>query len=141
MIIQLQPEQVSEYWEMIKHGAASAMGLAYDHAYTNNLFIALLNNTHQCWLIFNDEREVQAMGIACVIEENLTGRVHYHIDAFYSYSTLTDELALEAKTYVSTVARQHGCTSIRALTDNPRAMRLLELLGFKAEKSEYLLYV
>jgi hypothetical protein len=140
MIVQLQPEQISHYWEIIRYAATAAMELEPPaHEYSQALFTALLSETHQCWLILNSEGNPSAMGITCILEENLTGIRRLHVDAFYSYYTLSEELALEAAAYVKQYALANGCQHIRALTNNPRAMRLLELVGFVANKTEYLL--
>ena len=79
------------------------------------------------------------MGITCVVEESLTHRRCLHIDAFYSYHTMSDELTLEAGAYIRQFARASNCKQVRTLTYNPRAMRLLELIGFRIGKTEYLL--
>lgn len=140
MIVQLQPDQISEYWQQIKYGATAAMELLPPaNEYTQALFTGLLSGTHQCWLIFDDERELSAMGITCIVQENLTGISRLHVDAFYSYNTLSEELAHEATEYVKAFARDSGCKQIRALTNNPRASRLLAIAGFYTGKTEYLL--
>lgn len=143
MIIQLQPDQVSEYWDKIKPGAISAMELdpldPQTSVFSNNLFISLLNGTHQAWLLFNDARDVYAMGVTCILEDRLTNARSLHVDAFYSFHTLTDELAHEATEYVSKYAAANGCVQIRALTSQHRAARLLELVGFCPNKTEYIL--
>jgi len=140
VILQLQPDQISEYWQQIKYGATAAMELAPPaNEYTQALFTGLLNGTHQCWLIFDGERELSAMGITCIVQENLTGISRLHVDAFYSYKTLSEELAREATEYVKQFARDSGCKQIRTLTSNPRATRLLAIAGYYTGKTEYLL--
>lgn len=140
MIVQLQPEQISLWWDQIKYAACAAMETD-SVAYVQSLLSALLSETHQCWLILDDERELCAMGITCVVEVDLTARKYLHIDAFYSYQTLTEPLAKEATEYVKKFAVANGCGQIRALTNNPRASRLLAVAGFYTGKTEYLLSV
>jgi hypothetical protein len=134
---------VSEYWAKIKPAAIAAMELdpldPNTSEYSNNLFISLLNSTHQAWLIMDDERELYAMGITCIVEDNLTDVRSLHVDAFYSFQTMTDELARDATASMREYACTVRCERIHALTGNPRAARLLELVGFKAGKMEYLL--
>lgn len=139
MIIQLQPEQVSEYWFSIKYAACAAMETDSPE-YVQSLLRALLSETHQCWLIM-DEGELVAMGITCIVEEALTGKRQLHIDAFYSYTTLSDELAHQATDYVSEYAAANNCSVIRSLTNNPRASRLLVAMGFYNGKQEWLLNI
>jgi len=140
VIVQLQPDQISEYWWQIKYGATHAMELEPPaNEYTQALFAGLLSGTHQCWLMFDEDRNLSAMGITCIVQENLTGINRLHIDAFYSYSTLSEDIALEATEYVKAYARDSGCKQIRALTSNPRAARLLAIAGFYTGKTEYLL--
>jgi N-acetylglutamate synthase-like GNAT family acetyltransferase len=107
--------------------------------YTQSLLAALLSGTHQCWLIFNEENVPCAMGITCILEENLTGIKCLHVDAFCSYDTLSEELARDATEYVKHFAIASGCKQIRALTNHSRAVRLLEMVGFVSHKTEYLL--
>lgn len=143
LIIQLQPNQISEYWHQIKPGAISALELdpldPKTSEYSNSLFIALLNGANQAWLIFNDARDVYAMGITSILEDLLVGVRMLHVDAFYSYQTLSDELAQEATHSVLAYAKANNCTKLHALTSNPRAARLLELVGFHANKTEYVM--
>jgi len=140
VILQLQLDQVSEYWFQIKYGAVAAMELELPaNEYAQALLIGLLSGTHQCWLIFDDDHNLSAMGITCIVQENLTGISRLHVDAFYSYNTLSEELAREATEYVKKFARDSGCKQIRTLTSNPRAMRLLAIAGFYTGKTEYLL--
>lgn len=138
MIIQLQPEQISMWWDKIKYAACAAMETD-SAAYVQSLLSALLSGTHQCWIIFDDERELVAMGITCIIEVDLIAKKYLHVDAFYSYQTLNDELVREATDYVKSFAVANGCGQIRTLTGNPRAARLLEVAGFYTGKTEYLL--
>ena len=140
MIVQLQPEQISMWWDRIKYAACAAMETE-SPAYVQSLLSALLSETHQCWLILDDERDLCAMGITCVVEVDLTARKCLHIDAFYSYQTLSEELAREATEYVKKFAVANGCSHIRTLTSNPRAARLLSVAGFYTGKTEYLLNV
>jgi len=140
VILQLQPDQISEYWYQIKYGAIAAMELELPaNEYSQALLTGLLSGTHHCWLMFDDERNLRAMGITCIVEENLTGLLQLHIDAFYSYNTLSEDIAREATEYVKQYARDSGCKQIRALTNNPRAARLLAIAGFYTGKTEYLL--
>jgi len=140
VILQLQPDQVSEYWWQIKYGAMHAMELEPPaNDYLQALLIGLLGGTHQCWLIFDDDHNLSAMGITCIVQENLTGISRLHVDAFYSYNTLSEDAVEEATIYVKKFARDSGCKQIRALTSNPRAARLLTIAGFYTGKTEYLL--
>lgn len=140
MIVQLQPEQISMWWDQIKYAACAAMETE-SPAYVQSLLSALLSETHQCWLIFDEDRNLTAMGITCVIELDLTARKYLHIDAFYSYDQLNEQLAREATEYVKAFAKANGCSHIRTLTNNPRASRLLAVAGFYTGKTEYLLHV
>lgn len=140
MILQLQPEEISVYWDQIRYAAIAAMELEPPaNEYAQALLTALLSGTHQCWLIMDAAKEPCAMGITCILDESLTGVRRLHLDAFYSYQTLSEYLAKEATNYVVKYARDVGCTQIRALTSNPRAMRLLAIAGFYTGKTEYLL--
>lgn len=107
--------------------------------YTQALFSALLSETHQCWLIMDEEHTPCAMGITCILQDKLTGVSQLHIEAFYSYNTLSEELAHEATEYVKKFALASSCKQIRALTSNTRAMRLLDIAGFYTGKTEFLL--
>lgn len=146
MIIQLQPEQISDLWEGIKHGIVQVGRITGGdiQGKLNNVLRNLLSGRFQCWIIYDeleDGKKIHALGITYVLKDKLTNDDELIIYTLYGYRKISDELAVDAIDKLKAYAKAVGCVKIHAFTKNKRVTELMELTNFKSEYQFYSLEV
>ena len=141
MFIKLQPEQVSFFWGMIKHGAIVANKIPDEHSqdYTIDLLYKILSGLSQCWLGVADvdgKRTVRYMIITKIIENRFTDFKILYIDALYSYNMEFD-WAREAFKKLSEFGRANECQLMFAETAYKQVETIIESTGVKKCASLY----
>jgi len=134
MIIKLTPEQIADYWSMIKHGVVIANRLRVDKVEetTNKLLERLLIGKAQCWLgynIKNGEREFSAFGLT-TIEESSIGEVYLFLHTLYGFRLISPELLEEIVPKLEVFAHDSGCSKMVTLTANKRLQEYYTSQGF-----------
>ena len=147
MLIRLRPTQISLLWEDIKYSAIQANNIPQHNqgAYANKLLENLLSAKFQCWIVFdfNEEnnRQIHAIGITTIIEDNISGLRTLEILSLYGYRTLTDVIAMEGMRDLKEFARKHGCLVIKASTNVQRIKNLAKLTRFEPKYETFELEV
>lgn len=144
MIIALQPSQVSVFWDSIKHAFSQTNPCpeGVDSAtYFNGLLENLLTQKFQVWLVFryaeNGEKNIHAIGITNITQDNLTGEKILHIESLFGVRKLSDELAKESFQELIKYAKNVGCRGIQARSTVPRIFDLALTVGFKKSYEVY----
>lgn len=145
MIIQLQPEQVTEFWPGIKEmlHEVERVNLASKEQ-LNQALKSILSGEYQCWVSFTgqrEQRELHALCLTCIVSDALTGQSRLVVDSVYGYRVVSSELVREFVEIMRKFATASKCAYIVTMTNIPRAIHLLLGAGFVQGKTEYLLEV
>lgn len=124
MIIKLTPEQVSVYWDMIRHGVVVTYrpSKLEEANITNKLLENLLIGKAQCWMGFNIVEGKREFSAFCVtlLEETSVGQIQLLIHTLYGFRFITPELLSEAMPMMEKFALTSGCSRIIMYTNNSR---------------------
>lgn len=135
MILQLQPEQLSAFWDSFKEVMLRTNPVAEKHQqkYLNHALTQLMSGKWQAWIVFrfNDEKEkvVHALGVTVLMDDVLTGLRTVKILALYGLRPLDDELAKESFGEFVKYAKNVKCEQVIADTNVERIKELLTLVG------------
>lgn len=138
MILQLQPEQISAFWDSFKEIMLRTNPVNERHRqkYLNHVLDQLMSGKFQAWIVFrfNEKKEkmVHALGVTVLMDDVLTGLKTVKILALYGLRPLDDELARESFREFVKYAKNTGCEQVIADTNVERIKELLTLVG--AEK-------
>ncbi len=131
MIIQLLPEQITAYWEVIKFGVLSVNVMVSEQKtvlYCRNLLKNLLSGKYQCWLVLAEDREIKAIMITRIIEDIGDIR-HLFVDVVYGYKASTQAEKEEVGEHLKKFAAQLGCERILAYVVNELGERAARGIG------------
>lgn len=136
MLVQLLPEQISEYWDLI---APSIEGSLPPFVYASkekmiNILYALLSSDMQCWFIVNSKESIKGKNIIAIvtttiIEEGASKIKNLQIFTLFSRKVLTDSLFKDAYNTLSKFAKSKGCFRIVAYSDVERIISVVSRLG------------
>jgi len=140
-VIRLLPVQVVKLWEAIKYGVIRADEVKEKdrQVYLNELLHALLNEKAQCFVRLSDDRRLLAMLITRFQVNKITGDKELYLQGLYSWEAVNDEVWQHDMDFVKEFARREKCNRITFKSNNPRAMEIGELSGFKENIREFVL--
>ncbi len=139
MIINLQPHQISAFWDAIKEALvqANAVPIELQADYTNSALEKLLAGKFQAWLAYRltDEgkKNIHAVIITSLVEDQLFGFRTLIIHSLYSYRLIKEDLIAEAMEQFKEFARANDCQRIQAETNNDRTFEIMRIAGFTKE--------
>lgn len=142
MLIELQPAQISVFWNEIKHGVIQSNNIPANRQeeYTSNVLTKLLSGQFQAWLCFtevDEGRKIHAIGVTTLLQDNLYGYNRLHGLSLYGYRTLTTDLALDAVETLRKYARNNRCEAFTLDTSIPRVAELARLGGMQETVTRY----
>lgn len=132
MVIRILAQQIPRFWVAIKF-AASATASIPNHdkeLYLNNLLASLLNDTAQCFIRYNDEKELLAIAITRFIQDEITGEKTLFINCLYSFKGVDNEEWEHDFGLIKDFAKSSGCKKITTYSNNPRVFEIVKLTGF-----------
>ena len=147
MILQLQPKDVSAFWEGIKICLVRANEVSDEHyeEYTLNALEKLMSGKLQCWVVFNYDEEgrknIRTMFITSIMEDRVFGYRSLYIEALYGFRKFTDVEALETIEQLKKYCKNTKCRYVRAITSNERVKEIAQMLGFQVLAASYSLEV
>lgn len=136
MIIQLTPEQITEYWAQIKHVILETQ-TAVNLRGVNNVLLRLMSGEYVVWVGVDDQRQITAIALTMMYEDRISEEKILELSAVYAFRKMPVELRQEAMKLFEKYANNCGCTKIRAVTQNPRAIQLMEEIGFTNKSCVY----
>jgi hypothetical protein len=129
VIFKLTPDSVVKYWDQIRFAALSTVRLSStSEEYSAGLLSSLMSGKMQCWFIVSDDDKLKTVALTR-IQEDGAGVKHLIIDCGYGYSPTTKEDKGEIIKYLMAFARNTGCRTVYAYTDNPMAGNAMEKMG------------
>lgn len=135
MVIRLQPTQVADFWDAIKHAIVCANAVPEDKVqeYTNRALENLLSGRHECWVTIDDsegKREIVAIGITSILQDRFLGFSYLYVDTVFGFRRMSTELGVESLEAAKLYAKNNGCTCVKGYTNNERVKQLGRLAGF-----------
>lgn len=133
MIIKVLPNQIPQLWDAIKFAAVSVDRIGENERplYLNRLLAALLNDTAQCFVRMNGERQLQGIAITRFTQDEVTGERSLFINCLYSFQGVDRDQWESDFAYIREFAKVSGCKNITAYSNNPRVFEIVESVGFK----------
>lgn len=147
MIIRLQPEQIADYWDIIKHAACQTNNISTEVAeeYSNNLFQLLLMERYQAWAGFDvlEDGSKRFIGvlITAIFYDELAARRSLHLYGIYAFRAVDDSMLKEGLSAVLQFAKSEHCYQIFGFTNNERLLRFLEENNFLVDIKRFALEV
>ena len=124
MLNKLLPNQVSAYWDSLKHGIEQSCPA--DTVLTpdglNKYLIALMSGTLQAWMCtdkVNDKFDYFGNLITKIQADDITGEKVLLLVSLYMFQSAEDRLWLDAYMSLEDYARANSCKKIVAYTTNP----------------------
>lgn len=142
-LIQLQPMQISALWENIKQSVliAQAVPLEKQEVYSTKLLKNLMSGKFQCWVVRNANKELVAIGVTTIVQDNMFDTVNLHILSIYGVRILTPDIADSSFQLFLDFARRCKCEKIVMSTNVQRVIDLADAQGFKDVAHLYEMYV
>lgn len=134
MVIRLLPDQIEKVWEAIKYAYIKAgyhIKKEEIPQYLYKLLVNLLSNRAQCFIALSENRELEAILITKITEDNISGERTLFTDALYSFKKSTESEWMERLELLKEFARKSGCTAITSYSAVPQIFALLSSLGFE----------
>lgn len=137
MVIMMQPEQVSAYWDAIKHGLiiANRPNPMKEQEFCTKVLERLLSGKAQCWVSVTDvegQRVFNAFGIT-TIEETSLGEVYLFLHSLYAFRIIPEIDLKDMLPILAKFADSVGANKLVTFTKVARLKSLYESWGFTQE--------
>lgn len=136
MIVQLQPEQVTHYWDGIKLALTEANRIEFEYRekFLNHALSNLLSGRFQCWVVFDwddaETRRIYAIVVTSLVESKLYNSISLYIDCLYAFRKMSQEIIDDGIQKLKQYALNSGCSEIVAESSHPRVNEILEAHSF-----------
>lgn len=146
MIVRLIPEQITIFWDAIRHAAIQSNGVTEDQAYEygKNLLLKLLSEKAQAWLIYDYvddkkiDKQVHGIGITELTHNQGTGVQALLLSAIYVFRPTSEQDYKEAIDEVKKFGKNAGCTEMFTYSHTERQFHLMEdVAGFKMRCKQF----
>lgn len=132
MIAMVPAEKIPDLWNTIKFVAISVERLAEDNRsqYLNKLLAMLLNGKAQCFVRYDEGKQLLAMMLTNFKFNEVTGEKSLFLGCLYSFKHVqTAEWASDLES-IKDFARKNGCKKLFGCTSDPKAFDLAVSVGF-----------
>ena len=139
MLVQLLPEQVSEYWDMIGDSIVKSMPPA-DFGSPNRMFnilTSLMLGNMQCWFVMSSP-EITGENIVAIVTTVVQGGgpteiKNLEVYTLFARRELTKSLLSDAFKTLKKFAKSRDCYRIIAYSDVDKIINIAEELGGEAK--------
>jgi hypothetical protein len=139
MLIQIQPIQVPQFWDMIKFAAISTDNISEEHKsyYLLTLLQDLLAGKKTAFVIQNKENAVTLVVIIEVKRDELTNTKIMFMTCLYSFERQPEKNWDTAVMDLAIIAKVTGCVSIVGDTASSKLGEILERNGGSCVTKRY----
>lgn len=134
MSTMLRVDQIPSAWNAIKYAAATANMNKISNeelpVYLNKLLASLLNETSQCFLRLDEEKQLSAIALTRVNQDATSGERSLFIICLYSFKMVEEGQWKSDMEELKEFAKQSNCKRITFYSNNQRIYDLAESLGF-----------
>lgn len=131
-VIRLLPNQIPQYWELIKFACAKAdkVDEEYYLDYFNELLYSLLSGKAQCFVAINETREIIGLLVTRILLDRITGDNYLFLQSLYGWEKMNQDIWEEAYMLVIEFAQNSKCKHLICQTGNPKVWENVEKIGF-----------
>ena len=138
MINPLLPEQISTFWDVIKHAIENSLPpIASDHPdKMNRILGSLLSGKLVCWAsyqITEKSRKFNGIIVTDITYEQATDTRSLLIYSLFAYEEITTEIWLEGLQALLKYGKSKKCTNVVAYTTVPHMIDLTKKMGGNAD--------
>ena len=137
-VIQLQPEQVSLFWDALKHAVVQVyrVPVGRREEALNSALAELMSGKYQCWVMYDfdeekQERRTYAVVVTSIVRHKLLGTDFLMVDAVYGFRKLNDEIIRDSFQSFVKFAENNGCNRVCCESSVSRVIQVVGELGFK----------
>lgn len=133
MAIKLTSDQIPTFWEAIKFASVNADSIdkQYVGRYLNRLLYQLLSGKAQCFVRLDEHRQLQALAIAKINEDEITDEKSLFIACLYSFEKVDVRFWQDDIRLLKKYAEKKGCTTITCWTISDKVAQLCESIGMQ----------
>lgn len=140
MVVKLLPEQISEYWEVVKYAIENSLPPIANEASDkmNRILESLINDSMQCWVMYKEENEVRRLQVVCItslLQDFCSGTNNLLIYSLFGFSEVTEDEWKDGFEILSIWGRSFRCSRIIAYTDVDRIKEIVSKLGGESKYS------
>ncbi len=131
MFICVPIDHVTKVWPYIADTVSRALPPStYASPYkVNNIVAALMRGDMQCWLYSHDGKEIGAVALTTVTEDECTGIRNLLIYCMAGYDKIERHAWLEGINRLREFAKSQGCYQITGYTKSARVKRVVDMVG------------
>ncbi len=140
MLVQLVPEQISNYWPQLSKAIRISLppnAVESDDG-MNNILEACLGGQMRVWTLMSESKKVYAVVVTMFSMEPMSKTKNLLIYALYGFTKITDELWKSGLQTLRSYAKANGCSRIIGYTDTDRIVELTKSLGGSVAHTVYL---
>lgn len=143
MLIKLQPDQISLFWDMIRQTMLSVYKIPrkFQQSFATKILELLMSGLSQCWLGYvmdgDGEKKLHYIMVTKIVDDSQYGIRILVIDTLYGFRFISDKLVDEGIDLMEEYARANKCDAMAAesLGDRPREMLMRR--GFEEHQVVY----
>lgn len=131
MLVKLLPEQVMNYWDLIKEGieACESSVNSYEPMDMESVQAHLLGGVIHCWVSVNKKPKVVAFVITKIVHSDFTNNASLLILAIYAFEKTTGSDWVEGFETLKKFALSRGCKKIIGYTINDKVLKIVDKFG------------
>lgn len=147
MILKLQPDQISTFWDAIKFSMLMAVDVPANlrQDFSNRALINIMSGNAQCWLSYkereNGDKEAYAIFTTKLIESIEYGTRVLYVNTLYGIRKLDKELFDEGLEKMKEFAKANDCSVIALETKINRVREMVLGNGFSEHTTVYRLFI
>lgn len=136
MFIKLMSDQITSFWEQIKHGMINTYKIPkeYQQDFALNALKQLLTGMTQCWIGYDTDKEgnrkIHFIMTTKIIDEKYHGLRIFHVDSLYGFRLISEDMISEIDKTLSSFAKANNCSVIIADYSIDRVKGFLMSQGF-----------
>lgn len=131
MTIKLIATQVVDFWDLIKYALnqVERIGDVEADGVYNRLFAMLLSDRGQCFVVYGEDKAVNAICITSILHDEIKDSKTLHIRCLYAFrSAHNSEWGQEFNT-LREFAKSEGCGKITFETANQKIKAIVKSIG------------
>lgn len=131
MFLRLMPDQIPTFWDAIKVAAVRSNNVDKEFipGYLRRLLCALISEKATCFVKLDDAKNLKAVHIVRITNNDILDNTTMISDAIYSFSKLTLEEWKDNFSKLIDYAKSKGCKVILAWTDSDRVIEIGKSIG------------
>jgi hypothetical protein len=139
MLVKMLPEQISQYWPIIKYAIEGSLPPIANESpeKMNNLLTALLSDQMQCWVSYREEGEEGKRVMEAILVTTIVGDYCSSIKSLMIYSlygfSINEEAWISGFETIRKWGKAQGCNRIIAYSDVPRVIEVAQQFGGEAK--------